>query len=311
MDLNEQLQEGFEPQEEKVEEPTQEQEIEEVPLFKHISDQLGWEADIDTYEESPEGLASYIKDYEHSVKQSTIQEVQESIFNNIQQSTPVLYDLLVRAINNDIDETALIKEYYNVLSYSEKSFEDLSIEDQRSIVKQAKFSDIDSEIAEDYLNKLQDNGTLANLAKSIYETESNQRKAQYDNLVQQKQYQQQQLEERANANAIKIRDIITNKNLETFAIPDRDVNPYLNFLQERLDYDEQGTLYIRMPLNTAKDLENTFYIFRGGKIEDLINAKAKTVAANNLFNKGKSSVPESDKNKKQELPNLFGHILNK
>lgn len=292
--------------EEEVQEEVQEEETQDAPsTFEMLAQELGYEDDFSQYEESPEGLLSFVKDYTSKKEQ----EIEDNVYKYIEHEHPVIAEILNKAYTTNKPATDIIKEYYEVLNFEELNIDTTDTESLREVVRQQMQNTgyFTPDEIENKLDTLQDTGQLYDKAKPIIDS-YNQNQLQYRNQVlQREQYKLQELENKAKMQGERLLSLLENRKLETITIPDKDVEPFAEFLNNKLSRDNEGNLYAKTYFNSLSDIETEFIKYRGGvtKIKDLVGMKANTELAKKLFTSKKSSQKD-DVN--EGFNRIFGHL---
>ena len=321
--ISEQLNGGFEhaennkPQEDLKEQTvptedennTEDSQEQEIGFFQGLTQHLGHELeDFSKYTEDEQGIFNYVSDYGNTIKEQAAAQVEQQIVENLQQQVPMLFDLMNRALQG-VPEQDLINEYYGVLNFENTNFESLTEEDHRAIVRKYQLGDTFSEEdAQAFLDTMKDRGTLAATAKKLHEAQFTAQKAKYDALLEARQQQEAQLNNIIAQQAQATAQLIQAKQLESITIPEKDIKPFMEYLDANLDHDAEGNLYIKQYLGNKKGIQNAFINFRGGDVSDLLQYKINSQVAQQIFKGKKSGTPNAADDGKKKDFDLFGHV---
>lgn len=291
---------------EEVQEEVQEQEEETseelVPLYKNIAEKIEFELeDFSKYSEDENGLISFITDYKEKVQE----KIEDEIYNEIEERSPLIARMIEEVYSNDKPIENVILEYAQMLQYQPVEFKADNIEYNKDLVRNdlRNLGVLTEEEIEAKLEVMQDNGSLLSRAKNIIDTYNNTIQYQRNAILQQEAQRKQLLKQKQEQQVNVLLNTIKSKKLNNITIPDKDLPKFVSYLNDRINVDSNGDLYIKVPVNDAISLENEFIKYRGGitGINDIIGLKANTEVAKRLF--------KPEKKKEEDMINkLFGHI---
>lgn len=287
-------------EEEEVSEEIQEEQS--VPLYKTIAEKIEFELeDFSKYSEDENGLVSFITDYKEKIQEN----IENEIYTEIEERSPLIARMLEEVYSNEKPIENVILEYAQMLQYQPVAFEADNIEYNKELVRNdlRNLGVLTEEEIEAKLEVMQDNGSLLLRAKNIIDTYNNNIQYQRNTILQQEYQRKQLLKQKQDQQVNVLLNTIKSKKLNNITIPDKDLPKFVSYLNERINVDSNGDLYIKVPVNDAISLENEFIKYRGGitGINDIIGLKANTEVARRLF--------KPEKKKEEDMINkLFGHI---
>lgn len=295
--------------EEPEKEEEEQEEVEETNAYEILAKELGYDTEqLDKYESSTEGLLAFIKDY----TENTSKTVEQNVYDYIYEDHPVIADVLEKAYQSNRPTSEVIKEYYETLSFQPIEVEESDVESLRSVIFQQMESTgyFSKEEIEQKLDMLQDSGQLFERAKPIIDNYNQGQLAEQQRIVQQEKQKMELIQAKAKQQGEQLLGLIQNRKLANITIPEKDIQPFASFVNERLDRDNEGNLYIKTYFNSLTDLETEFIKYRGGvtNIKDLVGLKANSELAKKLFT---SSNKKEEKGVDAGFNAIFGHLKNK
>ncbi|NJL80274.1 MAG: hypothetical protein HC917_18215 [Richelia sp. SM2_1_7] len=273
-----------------------------IPLYKNIAEKIEFELeDFSKYSEDENGLVSFITDYKNKIQEN----IEDEIYNEIEERSPLIARMIEEVYSNERSVENVILEYAQMLQYQPVEFLPDNIEYNKELVRNElrNLGVLTEEEIEVKLESMQDNGSLLPRAKNIIDTYNNNIQYQRSAILQQEYQRKQLLKQKQDQQVNVLLNTIKSKKLNNITIPEKDLPKFVSYLNERINIDSNGDLYIKVPVNDAISLENEFIKYRGGitGINDIIGLKANTEVAKRLF--------KPEKKKEEDMINkLFGHI---
>jgi len=289
---------------------SEEQEEQALSTYEILAKQLQIEGiDVSQYEESIEGLVSFVKDYD-SQKEKTITD---NVYDYIAYEHPIIGDILEQVYNSDRPASEVIKEYYEIMTNDTLVIEMNDVDSLRSVLQQQMENSgfFDAEEIQGKLDLLQDSGELYNKAKPIIDNYNYAMTTKRQEMMAKENYRLEQLSAKSQQQGNRLQQLIESKQLEHITIPDNDVIPFMNYLNDVLDRDAEGNLFAKTYFGSLSDIETQFIRYRGGvtKIKDLVGMKANTELAKKLFTSSNRDNQKEDIN--SGFNSIFGHLANK
>lgn len=275
------------------------EQVEEVQLeanpFEIFNTKLGANIDYSNYADDYDGVANFMKDYANMQKNSYEQ--------SLQQAAPEIYQVLSIALQGGNYQEVLRQIANN--SSGLEAFDNSDINTMRNIVfnemKKSGFLTDDEIKAK--IDKAQDEGKLESFAKSIVDRDTEKARLANEQAIKAEQARIEYAKQQAGKKANEIRKIVEEKGkVQDIDLPLAERSKFLDFINENVQYDDNGELYYAYKIDSEEDLANLFFRYRKGNISDLVKIKAMTANATKFSEKlqGKQ-IKQAEPKTKEEL----------
>lgn len=241
-----------------------------------------------------QGITSYVQ----SVIADNAEQVRQATLNKLYADNPILYDFVnyLAVNNNDPRGFGELRDRTNVVLDKENEAQ------QIAIIKQAAIEFGNKSLNDSYINYLKNTGSLfdeANAQLAALQEKDKNTKAQIAEQAKQQKEEQQAVN---TAYWNKVADIIGNRNIAGYAIPEsivREVNgkkftltpnDFYNYLYKQIPQEDGTSLSgYQADLHNLTDEEymnrellDAWLLFTGGTYKDLVDMAVKKDTVNKL-----------------------------
>jgi hypothetical protein len=287
-----------------AQEESESEEVEEGSIWEDVEALTGEKLEVDFGSidpDTPEGVSRYIQAVKNAHEQS--------ILERLSKEAPLAY----RALELERDGKN-VKEYFvgsdnDTTDYTNLSIAEEDVKIQKQVIRKAlEERGLDEEDVDAMIDVYEDKGILYNKAKTS-QTElvkaEEQRRSDYESSIQEQREAEDRLVESMSTT---IGSVVGDGKVGNFVIPEKDKAKFAQFVQDSMAFDGKK-FYIYKEVDTDKldqVIQEQFFSFKGGNLDSLIEARAKTEGAKRIkrASKGKLKSSESRPNKKTYLKDL-------
>ena len=247
--------------------------------------------------ESPEGVLKYMDAYSDA-KVSGFEE-------HLKKVAPRAYQaMLVEVDGGNPAEYFLPKGDADTTDYSTIEITDDNTDVHKQVLRKAfSLRGIDEDIAELTINALEDKGQLKSTAekdlKYVVDTTETQRQAELNRVTESKQQEEKLLSDMASF----VDSSLEKGTVGSFTIPKADVKKFNDFVKQSIQVKDGQFFSVS---NVTRDnfddiLQNLFFAYKGGNIDNLAKTKAnkenvrrlrKRVSDNKITSQGGKTTPK-------------------
>jgi len=264
----------------------------EVSMFEAIASEMGLDNfDLNGYEEDYSGVAKFVNDYANSHI--------GNFLNSLETNAPELFEL-IKAANEGEDYYSMMK---NFVSLTPDNWYDMELsEETPSNVLRAVITDelrergMSDEDIQDFVDYKEQNDKLLPTAQAFHrealENFEENRKAELQAIREQEQAYNQNVTK----NIQEVEQILASRKIGNFNIPQNEIGGFSEFLNQYMQTDNSGNIFIPMQANSSESLAAAYLVYKQGDISDVVEKAARTKSANQL--KKRLSAAQKEKGSK-------------
>lgn len=265
------------------------EEAEELPLVKSIQQSLGYEFE-DEFEDTEEGIQLLVEKAKDMAAEQAV--------NNYFDRYPDVKELLeYREMGGDPD--TFFKTKFPEVNYSEVELEEDNERQHEQIVRQElsqvrgmSNEEIEAEI-EDYRN----GGILENKAKRSLSALRAKQQSDQESLLEQKRAEQAEQQKQVEQYWNDVKSTIDETtSFKGFKVPSKDKGEFFDYLSKPVEDGKSKAMMAHENADLETRLAIDYLLFKGFKLSDIIDRRAKDQNAKTLRERMKSAKT----NKKRE-----------
>ena len=261
-----------------VEEKEEVESSEDDTIVSEIITKLGFETE-EEYEDTSEGLLKLTQDMGAKLAEDQL--------DNLFEKFPLIQKHLEYVLNGG-DSQNFMQAYDPQLDYSKMEVSENDVQVQKSVLGEYfKLKGHDKEFIDELLEDYQDSGKLLNKAKAAKDALTKMQTQQRADLTakQAEQRKQQEKQQKEFWNGIR-KTIDDSEEFSGIVVPKREKSKFYDYISSPINKNGQ----------TQRDLDHSeasmdvklaidYLMFKGFKLNDIINTKAKTTSAKSLRDK--------------------------
>lgn len=261
-----------------VEEKEEVESSEDDTIVSEIITKLGFETE-EEYEDTSEGLLKLTQDMGAKLAEDQL--------DNLFEKFPLIQKHLEYVLNGG-DSQNFMQAYDPQLDYSKMEVSENDVQVQKSVLGEYfKLKGHDKEFIDELLEDYQDSGKLLNKAKAAKDALTKMQTQQRADLTakQAEQRKQQETQQKEFWNGIR-KTIDDSEEFSGIVVPKREKSKFYDYISSPINKNGQ----------TQRDLDHSdasmdvklaidYLMFKGFKLNDIINTKAKTKSAKSLRDK--------------------------
>tara|TARA_R110002012_G_scaffold6501_5_gene30378 strand:+ start:7649 stop:8728 length:1080 start_codon:yes stop_codon:yes gene_type:complete len=261
-----------------VEEKEEVESSEDDTIVSEIITKLGFETE-EEYEDTSEGLLKLTQDMGAKLAEDQL--------DNLFEKFPLIQKHLEYVLNGG-DSQNFMQAYDPQLDYSKMEVSENDVQVQKSVLGEYfKLKGHDKEFIDELLEDYQDSGKLLNKAKAAKDALTKMQTQQREELTakQADQRKQQETQQKEFWNGIR-KTIDDSEEFSGIVVPKREKSKFYDYISSPINKNGQ----------TQRDLDHSdasmdvklaidYLMFKGFKLDDIINTKAKTKSARSLRDK--------------------------
>lgn len=261
-----------------VEEKEEIESSEDDTIVSEIITKLGFETE-EEYEDTSEGLLKLTQDMGAKLAEDQL--------DNLFEKFPLIQKHLEYVLNGG-DSQNFMQAYDPQLDYSKMEVSENDVQVQKSVLGEYfKLKGHDKEFIDELLEDYQDSGKLLNKAKAAKDALTKMQTQQRADLTvkQAEQRKQQEKQQKEFWNGIR-KTIDDSEEFSGIVVPKREKSKFYDYISSPINKNGQ----------TQRDLDHSdasmdvklaidYLMFKGFKLNDIINTKAKTKSAKSLRDK--------------------------
>ena len=261
-----------------VEEKEEVESSEDDTIVSEIITKLGFETE-EEYEDTSEGLLKLTQDMGAKLAEDQL--------DNLFEKFPLIQKHLEYVLNGG-DSQNFMQAYDPQLDYSKMEVSENDIQVQKSVLGEYfKLKGHDKEFIDELLEDYQDSGKLLNKAKAAKDALTKMQTQQRADLTakQAEQRKQQEKQQKEFWNGVR-KTIDDSEEFSGIVVPKREKSKFYDYISSPINKNGQ----------TQRDLDHSdasmdvklaidYLMFKGFKLNDIINTKAKTKSAKSLRDK--------------------------
>jgi hypothetical protein len=261
-----------------VEEKEEIESSEDDTIVNEIITKLGFETE-EEYEDTSEGLLKLTQDMGAKLAEDQL--------DNLFEKFPLIQKHLEYVLNGG-DSQNFMQAYDPQLDYSKMEVSENDVQVQKSVLGEYfKLKGHDKEFIDELLEDYQDSGKLLNKAKAAKDALTKMQTQQRADLTvkQAEQRKQQEKQQKEFWNGIR-KTIDDSEEFSGIVVPKREKSKFYDYISSPINKNGQ----------TQRDLDHSdasmdvklaidYLMFKGFKLNDIINTKAKTKSAKSLRDK--------------------------
>ena len=162
----------------------------------------------------------------------------------------------------------------------------------------------------------EDEGDLYSKATDVANRMNEEYRRKNEFAFKRQEEEQRLRQERFSQHVGTLEQIINQKQLGDFRIPDNEVDSFKNYLNEgfqdgRLHMSDDGSIYAVRPLTSIDQLQAEFLSYRQGNISDLVNMKAMSMNVARTLKTAKNQAKRSSGRDPQTIQELISSLNKK
>jgi len=272
--------------------------VEDVNFYEDIYHQLGLEGELPkNYEDNPEGLVEFIKDY----KDSTMHQ----FWDTLEENVPELYEMMIAA-NEGHDYRQLMKEYAGIGSQDvigQELTENTNPKVLRNIITEGLKDTLSPDDIQNLIDDKEESGRLLEEAQRHQNRFRQQYEVEQARIAEQREIQREQYKQAIESNYNAVKQNLAEGKLEGISLPPNELNKFQEFLDKHMLATPNGQVVLSLDMTDKKALTAAYFVHNGGKFQELIQRQARTSNAKSIKNRFTTNKKSGSKPSKNTTSN--------